>query len=634
MLRSAIALAALASTTAGCRAFDPDPELRSFSDCDEMQAYMQKVARTEARWDYAFQWDGSVGMEESFVMTTDSAGAMDADSSGGASSYSSTNLQEADVDEDDLVKTDGTYLYTLAGSTLTISRAWPLEDAGLLGTVEIDGSAQGIYLTDDRVIVLSALYVWEGDGAAPRSGAVLGRKESGEMTLVTVVDVSDPTAPEVVRETYATGAFKESRRIDDRLYVVTYQSIDVTTRARNFREAKAAIRDADKSDWLPWLQDNRLSAGAWETAEDDACGCTDLWASAAESGTLLTNVLSLDLSDPDSAFDGEAVVGRADTVYASSNAIYVGFSEWDDGAFPSLDDQVDTILHKFDISDAEAHPAYLASAKIPGQLDDQFGLSEYDGVLRIATTEIGRDWEQSSSVFTLREEQGQFAHLDELTGLAPGESIFAARFIGDIGYIVTYEQQLGDPLFTIDLSDPDHIRLAGELAVTGWSDYIHPMDADHLLTVGMEETGDWEWQLAMSLFDVSDIDNPVLADRLVFDATGSEAQDEHHAFLYFADAEVAAVPSWSLDGESVLEVVHATPDGLSQRGRVYQDAVLADAGVEDAWCANIRRSVVMDDAIWAVSNAGLTAAGLDAPDDVLASVPFPGLATCDDYYYW
>lgn len=624
-----------ASLAIGCKAKDPDPQLTAFESCDDMERYVRRMARLEASYEFAWEGFGFFGGDYA-LNSADKGGAMDTGFAAptdeeGASEYSTTNLQEADVDEDDLVKTDGTWIYALSGNYLTISKAYPTEEAAFVSKIAIDGEARGIYLVDDLVIAISQVDGW-ASAPSPRSGETVGR-EADAYTLATVVDVADREAPSVVRETYATGAFEATRRIDDTLYVVTYESMHIIDEAESLSDARAMIRDADAKKFLPWRMDNVFRSAAWEVSKGSACDCTDVYASEDETGTTITNVLSLDLSDPLSEFQGEAVLGRADTVYASTEAIYVGYSEWTDeeGVFVSVDSQLDSVVHKFDISEGAAKPAYLSTAKVPGEMYSQWALSERDGVLRIATTEVTDDWQSSASIRTLEMTGEGATELDALTGLAPEESIFAVRFVGDIGYIVTYVQQWGDPLFTIDLSDPADIRLAGELAVTGFSNYLHPMDDGHLLAVGMDESAEG-WQLAVSVFDVTDLSAPALATRLLLEASDSEAQSDHHAFNYFASKEVLAIPSTTWEGESVLEVIHATTDTLESIGRVSQAGVIDATGL-DAWCVPVRRSVVMDDDIWAVSEAGLSAAAILDPETIKASVPFVGTDPCSDEYY-
>jgi len=607
-----------------CNALDPDPTLTRFSSCEAMGDYMADMARQEIL--YQYRWDlnvRSVGMAE---MSMDVA----AEGADTPSSFSTTNLQEQDVDEADLVKTDGQYLYSLAGGQLVISLAWPHDEAAVLATLALDGQSEGIYLLEEHVVAVGRAY---GRSMAPRSGQDpdLGPMEEWDSaTVVTIVDISDPSDPQVVRETYAAGTLETSRRIGDQLYLVTHSDIHVGEDAETPRDAKKAVRKADPSQWLARRSDHLLRDEGWEVDDDAICDCEDVWASEREGGTYLTNVLSLDLSAPMGRFRGESVAGAVDTVYASPGSIYVAATEYTDGPFPTIDDRLDTIIHKFDIGDGDERPEYRASAKISGVLSDQFALSEQDGVLRVATTE----WVDlpSSEVHTLVEEDGEFDHLDVLRGLAPGEEIYAARFVGDMGYLVTYEVQLGDPLITVDLSNPSRIRKGGELHVTGWSDYIHPMGSGRLLAVGMDETSSGDWRLAVSLFDVRDPQSPTLQDRELLDAWSSEAQDDHHAFNYFSDQHALAIPSWSTEGSPVLEVLEARVGGLDYTGQVPQEALLEGLDEYDVYCAPVRRSVIMDEYAYAISSAGFTVATLDAPEEVLEAVPFTSVDPCEGYY--
>ena len=623
----------LALGLGGCSRTEADPSLRRFESCGELEAYMKEMAEEEVReaWSQSGGGRGGVFKGGSNDLAVQESAAPTSAGDGPAS-HTGTNLQEEGVDEDDLVKTDGEYLYALGGQHLVITRAWPVEAAEQVGSLEIGGTPVGLYLLEDGVtaVVLSQHDPWYTGKPTPLSGAEPSRQ--AVYTGVTLVDLSDRSAPAILRETFTTGELKESRRIDDRLFVVTYEDIQVGDLAGSRREALDRVEAAGVNRFLPLRQDNILAAAQdWLAEEARGCGCTDVWGSDRYGGTFVTQVSSLDLSDPDATFVGTGVVGRADVVYMSPEALYLGYSEWDEGAFGSRDDHLDTVLHKFDISDEGAQPTYVASGSIRGVLSDQFALSERDGVLRVATTvtDNGDDlsgW--SSSVWTLSPDQsGGFVTRDRAQGLAPGEEIYAARFVGELGFLVTYEVQLGDPLFTIDLSDPDNIDVRGELHITGFSDYIHPMGEDHLLTVGLDDGGGaHEWGLAVSLFDVSDLDNPTLADRVVLDAWGSEAQSEHHAFTWSPENGTLAIPSWGEDSGS-LEVLSADPEaGLAHVGTLAQDTVASS--LAEPWCATMRRSVMMEDVVWALGSAGATAAELAAPSVEVAAVPYEGVEAC------
>ncbi len=614
--RALLAAATVLLLAPTCAPVDPDIALEPFSSCSEMRSSMARMARQEVLYDY--RWQGVFG---SILLGCSDyglvGGGKDAGGdTGGASSYSTTNLQEAGVDEADLVKTDGTWLYSLSGQHLVASRAWPVDALDLAATVQVDGNPSGLYLYGDLVIVESSVF---GDVSA-RSGASPNRRAGGELrTLLTFVDVADPTAPQVFRELYVEGVLEESRRVGDRLFLVTYLDLSIEVEADNARQAKRAVNEAQPEVWLPWLFDNRSVDGAWQSDERPTCDCTDVWASEREGGTYLTSVLSLDLSDPDATLSGSAVVGQAETVYATAESLYIAASEYQEGPFPSIDGSLQTIVHKFAIGEDLDRPDYAASAKVQGVLKDRFGLSEYQDILRMATTES--DGESSAIISTLQERDGQFSLLDSLGGLGAGETIHATRFVRDIGYVVTYREI--DPLFTIDLRDPTDIRLAGSLEMEGWSDYLHPMGDDHLLAVGIG--GDW--RLQVSLFDVSDLSAPTLVDRVSLDAYGSEAQYDHHAFNYFAEQDALAIPAWSYDDAPGLEILQATTTGLSYTGRLEQTAVI-EALPSARQCSPIRRSVIFEDQAYAVSSAGLTVAPLSDPGDVVGALPFVGLDPC------
>jgi len=614
---------------AGCSV--PSRSLQPFSDCDEMQSYMRRMANKELRYNSGGRGI-SIGAEWDMALDSDESGVE------APTSYSTTNLQEAGVDEADLVKTDGVHLYALAGGQVVVTRAWPIAQAAQLGSVPIDGWPRGMYLLEDNatLVVLSDLY-W-GEEPAPQSEETVDWRYAPS-SLVTVVDVTDPTDPHVVRETYITGQLMTSRRIGEKLFVVAYEDIDVTEETSSRREARAAIYKSEPWQWQGRRFDNRLLArgdpeegDTWDSDVGPTCGCEETFYADDLGGTYVANALVLDLSDPLSEFEGVAVAGRADTVYASPEALYVAYSETRNGVFTSFDDVLETVVHKFDITGDI--PSYSATGIVPGVLTDQFALSDKDGILRIATTNMGQSRDESdvdNGVYTYEEVDGTLEPLDFIIGLAPGESITSARFIGDFGYITTWQILLGDPLFTFDLSDPADIELGGALEVTGWSDYLHPIDDGFLVSVGMEtDTGGWGNQLAVSLFDVTDISNPYLKERELLDAWGSEAQNEHHAFNYFAPTESLTIPSWATQGETVLEVLHVTTEEIDPIGRIAQSTTLSGT---DFQCAGVRRSVVMDDWVWAVSNAGMTAAQIDDPEGQQFAVPFQGVDPCAGGYY-
>ncbi|HNN92999.1 MAG TPA: beta-propeller domain-containing protein, partial [Pseudomonadota bacterium] len=294
------------------------------------------------------------------------------------------------------------------------------------------------------------------------------------------------------------------------------------------------------------------------------------------------------------------------------------------------------------------------SGGVEGHIVDQFSMDESNSYFRVATTLSRRvpdaknpsnRWgliETSNRISVLGENSGALNLIGQTEELAKGERIYSSRFVGDRGFVVTFRQV--DPLFTFDLSSPAQPRKVGELKVPGFSTYIHPLDANHLLTMGVyvPETGTGPRNLQLQIFDVTDFANPKQTfTQQVGSAYGwSEATYEHKAFNYFPERKLLAIPfsdyvysatnPW---GSFVSEIrvfgVDATT-GFSSRGAVSMKDVYMSAGTPEFyyWYSPwVRRSVMASDAgqdyVYAVSDAGVRSANLASPSTALSTVIFP-----------
>ena len=633
----------LLSALTGCNVRDPSYALTEFRSCDALEAAIKGQAEEEIRWAYAWgnggSWAFGGGVGRGTV-TTDMAVAEESASFDGAggeqsNSHSDTNTQVAGVDEADLIETDGTHIFVLAGDSLVITQAWPAEDIDQLARVDIEGSAQGMFLRDDgRLVVLTQLGWQEPDPLSGSQPELLSA--NAPIVKSAILDVSDPGAPVVEREVYTQGQMYDARLVEDTLYVVSYSTLGVNQNEwfENKADALAAVEASTLNDWLPDRFDNLKNGGAWASVEEKVSDCDagKVYGSARESGNYMVNVESLDITDPTSDFVGTSVLGSLDAIYANGESLYIIGSEAADGPWQSFDSTVESIVHRFDIADGK-EPAYASSGSVPGWVLNQFAMDEWDSHLRIATTAVDPNgWTSSAGVYVLEEDGNDLDVVGQVDELAEGEQIFAVRFQDDVGYVVTFEQI--DPLFTFDLSDHTEPIAVGELEITGFSNYIHPMDDGHILAVGMEGDEDgWLTNFQVSQFDVSDLADPVLDSRLQLDSYGSEAQYEHHAFNWYAPVETLLLPTGYYD-ESEMLLIHAAPgDELELKGTVDQDEVLYSAGEDAYYCTNFRRSVVIEDIAYAISNAGITVTDLDG--EKLSYVAFDGVDPCaSDYYYW
>jgi Beta propeller domain len=509
---------------------------------------------------------------------------------------SGTNVQEAGVDEPDVVKAAGSRIFAIAGGRL---RAVHPDGPRLLGSLELPGYGHELLLRGDRLLVIShdAPAIAEPRLAAPLVAA------SG-VTVLTEVDVKDPGAMRVVRTERIRGVHVSSRLTGRTARVVVW------TRPRAVFEP--VLRRAVRG-WLPRRALRRRGVG--KPSFRRAAPCRRVLRPAGFSGTDVLTVLTIDLEKGLPAVDSDAIMSGGQVVYASERSLYVATQDWTPlPATPGgeLPGRSFTTVHRFATGDPDS-TTYRASGQVPGYLLNQFSLSEHAGVLRAATTEEPVWWtgaartERQSHVTVLDERDGALRKIGQVGGLGRGERIFAVRFIGSAGYVVTFRQI--DPLYVVDLERPSQPVVRGELKIRGYSAYLHPVGGGLLLGVGQDAT-DAGAQLGtqLSLFDVSDPSNPRRLHQAAVSGASSQAEFDHHAFLWWGPRDLAVVPL----------NVYGGP--FSQGGQAFQGAAgfrvqraagIAEAGRASHPNAPILRSFVLGGRLFTLSDAGIEANSLD-----------------------
>jgi hypothetical protein len=562
-------------------------------------------------------------------------------------------VQVEGVDELDIMETDGEYIYAIAGDHLVVSKVWPPEEAEVSTKIRVEGDAKGIFLLEDKTIVLLSQLGWDQEGA-PLSGREIEGSQDG-LVKVAILDAADPSRLTILRETYTRGILFDARMMENRLFTVSYVGLRIPQFEQHIGKSEQiqAVKASVLEDWMPLRYENlRATEGAdWDAYDEDFCPCTNVYGSKRGAGDYFVSVQSLDVSSRMSAFEGSSVLSSMDHIYASQDSIYVVSQEHQDGPWSTYDDSVDTIVHRFKIDEKSGVPNYQSSGKVPGYTLNQFSLDQKGDTLRVATTKAA--WaggNGESNLFILEDDGDEMDIIGSVEGLADGEQIYAVRYVDDTAFIVTYMQT--DPLFTIDMTDPTAPEARGELHITGFSNYLHPLEDGSLLGIGMDmDENGWESKgVQISRFDVSDLDNPLLADRLTLEGTGwSEAQSDHHAFNFYQPTESLSVPVYdNSEGGSQMYVIRAGVDvDLSIIGTLSQDSILDQTQEQDLsyrYCTEFRRSVVIEgdeeageqDTVFALSNAGIVAAPVDAPESISASLSYQGIDHCagSDYYYW
>lgn len=480
--------------------------------------------------------------------------------------YSGTNIQVAGVDEADVVKTDGEYIYLLSDNSVVIVKAYPPEDAEVVSKTCINGTLYNMFIGGDRLILFLSRSNWDL-----------------QQTIISIYDVADRSNPVFERDVTIDGQYMDSRMIDGYVYIVASNPI---------------FKASDKVT-LPTIQSGEK---VWQVS------ATDVYHSElADYAYAFTVVAAINIEEPSEKPTYETILmGTMNSVmYVSPGNIYIAMNHAEK-----------TAVYRVKIK--EGIIEYAACGEVPGQVLNQFSMDEYEDHLRIATT-VG--WLGPSGVYVLDMNLDVVGSVEDL---ALGERIYSARFMGGRCYLVTFKKV--DPLFVIDLRQPETPTVLGYLKVTGYSDYLHPYDENHLIGVGKEtvaaEEGDFAWYqgVKISLFDVSNVEEPVEIAKFEIGNRGTESPVlwDHKAFLFSSSRNLLAIPvsvaeiaktggsdlyPWSYgwpvwNGVYVFHV--SLEDGLVLRDRITHN----DNGELDADKA-IYRSLYIGDAFYTVSNAKL-----------------------------
>jgi len=551
--------------------------------------------------------------------------------------FSATNVQEAGVDEPDIVKTDGDTIFAIAQGKL-----WAVDVSGSkphrLGSIQLEqGWNHQLLLHGNRLLVLASGGGLIGPVAIERTEMSILPLPSG--SVLTEVDVSNPGSMRVVRTMEVDGMYLSARLTGSTARVVLSSfpvvpelvypgSPGVDTPQEAEKRNRAAIASSRLRNWLPYYRLKERRTG--KTKHRALVGCRQVRRPVQFSGLGMLTVLTIDLDKGLEPVDSDGVMTDGQIVYASKDGLYVATQRWLDpivfGDTTVVPPRLTSEIHKFDTSDPGS-TSYRASGEVSGYLLSQFSLSEHEGFLRVASTEAPEWWSpvegpQPESLVTVLEQQGgKLVQVGRVGGLGKGERIYAVRFLGDKGYVVTFRQV--DPLYTLDLSDPDNPRVLGELKIAGYSAYLHPVGEDLLLGVGQDATEEGRvLGTQVSLFDVADLRRPDRLARKTIDKGWSEAEYDHHAFLYWPARELLVIPvqASTPEGPAFAGAVGYAVDrraGIKLVGTVVHPAPGTEPATElpYTWGAPIRRSIVVGDSLYTVSDLGVKESSLATLDD-------------------
>ncbi len=505
--------------------------------------------------------------------------------------YSTTNVQVANVDEPDYLKNDSKYVYIVSKNTLTIIDAYPAESAKLILKIALDVESQYIqnmFLNDDRLVIF---YNGQSDDEIIPQFDFVPRRSYNPITHALIIDVSDKETPTILKDYSIDGHFRDARMIGDYVYFVTNSNINYQyPRLPIIMENSIRIMtpDAFYFDNVEQFSNfNTLTAidifGDTINSETFLMGYTGAFY-VSEDNFYLTYQQSMPFgfyenSSRDRFFDvivpllpndiqseiktiqNDSSMNASTKWIKISELMQKSYNEMDkvskEKLFEKIRDALNeydvkiqeetrkTIIHKISIDEGKIE--YVAKGSVPGRLLNQFSMDQSGDRFRVATTtEYYTQYQgtvRANAVYVLDEQLNIVGGLDQI---APDESIFSARFIGDRLYLVTFQQI--DPFFVIDLST-DTPKILGELKIPGFSNYLHPYDEEHIIGIGrdvkeIEEGRVQQLGIKIALFNVADVSNPKVVDDVIIgnSSTYSEALNNHKAFFFDKTRGVLSIP--------------------------------------------------------------------------------------------
>jgi Beta propeller domain len=637
--------------------------LTSFSDCNALDQALVDTVVLQMRSQLEM-------IEQGYFLpggvATGGVQPANAGNANGPSAYTTTTAQVAGVDEADFVQNDGTRIFVLSGDSLYSAASWPPESLSLQGQLTIEGWPREMFLAGNQVVVFSSVYSprpIDGTGAVACPLETTSSWACGysldDITKVTTVDVSNLASPTVTAELYLPGSYLTARRIGSQIRLVLNDSLafpqsvrfwpdlppDATPDERNQAFAQleqaneAVIRGYTLDDWLRRPSYKRPDG----TTVQLGYSCTDFARSNGATRMGIVTIATLSL-DGQGLVSRTSVLEQADLVYASLNTLYVAAQHWWWWPQPGQDDA--TYIHAFDITQPDS-VSYQGSGVVNGTPQSQYSFDEWNGSLRVAAQLAHRvadpnngpwgDVVTSSQVSVLTLQGSRLVNTGTSAEVAPGDVLYGSRFIGSRGFLVAARQV--DPLITFDLTDPAHPNKVAELQVSGFSSFLYPIDDTHLLAIGEQTAAsDTGSQLQLTLFDVSDLSAPRVQSQVLVGEgwATSQALWDPKALTWFPDKKLLALPfvdwqpsaDWSGFVSDLRLFTVDTALGISPAGSLSMADVYENTGDQSwsyYWSPLVTRSILADNAVYAISSAGIRSALVPNLPSWLATVRFSPL---------
>lgn len=633
----------------------PEYDISNFESYDEFNSYLKN------NYDLNNEKYYSPGIGLTTGFRSEASGDLSQDISVPEDSdnyYSDTNIQELGVDEPDIIKTDGTYLYVISNLNLYIIYSYPAEDAEIISIITFNESERpnNLFINGDRLAVITQAYIYRVyNGLDDEKTDEEKIWEDTTKTHVFIYDLLDINNPNEIYDLEVEGYYSNARMIGDYVYVITTQYA-----------YEPILYFTEDTNYIPKIRVND---------NIEKIGLNDIYyVNSPDISKTMTNIISFNIKEESIDVTAEVfILGTPSTIYVSTDNIFITsisnnyyydeiydlmieyvlpylpddaeeelnkvntltiddyqkitISEWIIQNYVEKLDETQkqdiarqlvmqfekTIIHKISINNGEIE--YQSQGTVPGYVKNQFSISEYNNNLRVATTVNG--WMMRSYLTSIESYNNVFV-LDEnleiigyVENIAEGEQIYSVRFVDEKCYLVTFKQI--DPFFVIDLKDPTNPEILGELKIPGYSTYLHPYDQNNMIGIGQEGNN-----IKISLFDVEDVFNPkelstyqIQQETEEFYWSYSTALYEHKAFLFDKSKNLLILPI-STDYKESAYVFNITNNDISLRGVITHENEDIDEENHEPWESDywkgdygysIKRSLFIENVIYTISDS-------------------------------
>lgn len=526
-----------------------------------------------------------------------------------ANDYSKTNTQVQGVDEADIVKTDGTYIYYLTNEKLTIINTENASQMKEMSTIKFDETftPEEIFLNNDKIIVIGKRY--EYDKTERKIGIdedfLYPNYMDKTYTSAKLYNVKDKTNPTLERTVEVEGDYLTARMIGSNVYIASNKYMYYAYICNTYKST-----ELNEDDFKPHYLDTATSN------ETKSINFDCIYYIPEFEDTNYLNIVAFNITNNQEA-NVESYLGAGEEIYASKENLYVTKTKYDYERKNKT--SITTEIYKFNLNNANC--TFAKAGDVPGSVLNQFSMDECNGYFRIATTD-STSWNSESNTNNLYVLNENLETIGKIEGLAKGERIYSVRFMGNRAYMVTFVET--DPLFVIDLSNPTTPTVLGELKIPGYSKYLHPYDETHLIGIGEDtEVVNYGYGdrvvtngMKMVMFDVTDPNNPqeLYNVKIGEKGTYSELLYNHKALLFSKEKNIIAFPISITDNDYKVTFQGAIVYGVSlEKGFELKTKISNSATDYDRYYSRnrVERIIYIKDTLFTLSNGLIKAVDLN-----------------------